>query len=454
MRTQVGLAVATALLTLPSVGRAEQSKVVEYSFAAGADGNSPRGTLLPLADGTFYGTTAVGGPGADGTVFHLEPRVQGATNNEQTLWTFTGGQDGSFPSAGLLVDGAGALYGTAALDGNGGRGTVFKLTPPASGSSAWTETTLWSFTGKADGGQPLGTLIADRSGSGVLYGTTRVGGANNLGVVFSLTPPKSGGTWTETVLASFSGAANGAQPTAALLQDSSGALYGTASASGAKGAGTVFKLSPPAVAGGAWTLSVIFSFSGGPDGATPQGTLVGDANGALYGTAVYGGQSGCPASSWPYYGESPSVTNVTLNAPYVGPGQNRCGVVFMLVPPGPGGTVWGETVLWSFTGGADGDSPPSELLRQTNGTLYGTAPVTAGALKGVLFKLSPPAQEGGAYSETTLQAFQHERQGSYPRAGVVFGQDGRLYGTNAFGGRYWVHVKDYGYGAVYGALPQ
>ncbi len=448
-------AVAAAVLAWPAMGHAAPSKIVEWSFAAGADGNSPRGTLRPLRNGSFYGTTAAGGPGANGTVFHVQPREGTAASNEQTLWTFTGGQDGSLPSAGLISDSNGALYGTAALDGAGGRGTVFRLNPPAAGSSNWTETTLWGFTGGADGGQPLGTLIADRSGSGVLYGTTRMGGASNLGVVFSLTPPASGqGRWTETVLASFSGQATGSQPTAALLQDDTGALYGTASADGPKGAGTVFKLSPPTTPGGSWSLSVLFAFSGGPEGATPQGTLVADAAGALYGTAVYGGASGCPASNWPYYGEAPSVTNVTLNAPYVGPGQNRCGVAFKLSSPTGGSAAWTQSVLWSFTGGADGQNPPAELLLQDNGTLYGTAPIAGEAYKGVLFELQPPAQAGGAYTETTLQTFQHELQGSYPRGGVVFGQDGRLYGTNAFGGAYWVHVKDYGYGAVYGALPQ
>ncbi len=453
MKTTATLAILAAMLASPARGLAQPSKIVDWSFLAGSDGNSPRGTLLASGNG-FYGTTAVGGPAGNGTVFHLTPQIGSIKGSEQTIWTFTGAGDGSIPSAGLLADSTGALYGTAAVDGARGAGTVFRLNPPAAGSTAWTETTLWGFSGHEDGARPLGGVIADRSGNGVLYGTTRFGGAHNLGVVFSLTPPVSGqGVWTETTLWSFTGRNTGAKPQGALLQDSIGALYGTTVGGGAYGNGAVFKLRPPRQPGGGWTPSLLWSFGAGAGGANPQGTLIADLDGALYGTAAYGGRNDCPAASWPYYDESPSVTAPTLDAPYVTPGENGCGVVFRLSPPALEGEPWTQSVLWSFTGGNDGDNPVSELLAGPSGTLYGTVPLTADGSKGILYKLTPPGQAGGAYTETTLQAFTHELQGSYPRSGVVPGQDGRLYGTNAFGGSTWVHVKVYGYGTIYGALP-
>ena len=454
-RIQWAAALAAASV-FPLHGHAQQSKIVEYSFLAGTDGNQPRGTLLPANNDTmFYGTTAAGGPAADGTVFSLVPRSAKTPAVETTLYTFVGGSDGSMPQAGLIADNAGNLYGTAALDGDGGRGTVFQLSPPAPGGTTWTEATLYSFTGHADGAQPEGSLIADNSGSGVLYGTTRFGGAHNLGVVFSLTPPAAvGGAWTEIVLFSFTGKNTGAYPVAALLQDKDGNLYGTASAGGSADAGTVFQLSPPQAPGDAWNYNVIYDFTAGADGANPQGTLIADATGALFGTAAYGGMDGCQMASYPYYKESPSVTAPLLNAPFIIPGGNQCGVVFKLTPP-VGKSAWTEQVIYSFTGSnTDGNTPVSELLPQPGGLLYGTVPLTsATGLKGLLFQLTPPVNAGQPYTLAAPQIFMHEIQGTYPRAGVVPGPQGRLYGTNAFGGSTWVHVQNYGYGAIYGALP-
>ena len=126
--------------------------------------------------------------------------------------------------AGLIADNEGALYGTTTI-GGGGAGTVFKLTPPAKGQTAWTETVLYRFTG-SDGGSPYAGLIADDSSA--LYGTTIFGGISNSGVVFKLTPPAKGQTaWKETVLYNFKGGSDGSYPTAGLIADEQGALYGT-----------------------------------------------------------------------------------------------------------------------------------------------------------------------------------------------------------------------------------
>ncbi len=162
------------------------------------------------------------------------------------LYGFTGGGD---PEAGLIMDASGALYGTTEHGGGDDSGTVFMLTPPVAGETRWTETVLHTFTGGADGFAPLAGLIMDASGA--LYGTTWSGGPGcvgaNCGTVFKLTPPASGETrWTETVLHSFTGGADGADPGAGVIMDASGALYGTTVNGGGRAprCGTVFKVVP------------------------------------------------------------------------------------------------------------------------------------------------------------------------------------------------------------------
>jgi uncharacterized repeat protein (TIGR03803 family) len=174
--------------------------------------------------------------------------------SESVLYSFVGGSDGSGPMAGLIVDRSGVLYGTTRYGGgsgctsNEGCGTVFSLTPPTVAGGVWSEAVLHSFLSGADGASPMAGLLAGKSG--VLYGTTESGGASNAGTVFELTPPATpGGAWTENILYSFSGGIDGSQPVAALIAES-GTLYGTTEAGGAAGLGTVFALTPPAIAGG------------------------------------------------------------------------------------------------------------------------------------------------------------------------------------------------------------
>jgi uncharacterized repeat protein (TIGR03803 family) len=162
----------------------------------------------------------------------LTPPQSGTTWTETVIHSFTGGSDGALPIAGLILDASGDLYGTTANGGADDAGTVFKLTPTG------TETVLYPFTGGSDGAYPQAGLIAD--GSGNLYGTTNSGGESGNGTVFQLTP-----TGAETVLYSFTGSGDGANPTAGLVADGSGNLYGTTN-SGAGTYGTVFKLTLPA----------------------------------------------------------------------------------------------------------------------------------------------------------------------------------------------------------------
>jgi uncharacterized repeat protein (TIGR03803 family) len=294
--------------------------------------------------GNLYGTTFAGGSyvcsGGCGTVFKLTP-----SGTETVLYRFTGG-DGANPTAGLIADASGNLYGTTELGGgangcSGGCGTVFKLTPSG------TETVLYRFTGGSDGASPFAALIAD--GAGNLYGTTFFGGASGHGTVFKLTP-----SGTETVLYSFTGGSDGANPLAGLIADAAGNIYGMTNNGGAGSFGTVFKLIPSG------NLAVLHSFSGGSDGAFPGlGSLIADAAGNLYGMTVEGGGSGC--------------------------GAIGCGTVFKLTPSGT------ETVLYRFTGGSDGAFPHAGLIAgliaDAAGHLYGTTN-GSGSGNGTVFEIA------------------------------------------------------------------
>ena len=456
VRTFAFAAIVSAALVPPQSHAATLYRT--YSFGAGPDGASPRGDLLAQPDGGLYGTAPNSGALGAGTVFRLYP-AQGATPTTfETLWSFNGSNEGSFPSAGLTSDSSGALYGTTALDGAASGGTVFMLTPPAAGQTNWTEATLWSFGRAQDGATPVGTLLADRSGSGVLYGTTSRGGSHGLGTVFSLTPPAGGvGPWTEAVLWNFSGQASGATPMAALVQTKAGELIGTTSAGGDAGAGLIFLLTPPTATGASWTFSKVWIFTGGADGAAPTGTLEPDGAGSFFGTAQFGGSGNCPMARWPYYGEPDSVTAPALNAPYVGSGGNGCGLVYRVSPSTGQGTEWTQTILWTFQGGQDGANPVASVLRDKAGVLHGTTPLYGGlpapgklepAFSGNVFTLTP--QPDGSYSEQTITDFSFKQAGFYPRAGLVAGPSHRYYGTNSYGGTSWEHVKVYGYGAVFG----
>jgi uncharacterized repeat protein (TIGR03803 family) len=234
--------------------------------------------------GNIYGTV----PCCNGTVYELTP---GGTPT--ALYCFTGGNDGGNPQSGVIFDRAGNLYGTTALGGTGRGGTVFELSPSGSG---WTEKVLYNFQGSTDGASPIGGLIFDSSGN--LYGTTNVGGANNGGTVFELSP-SGGGNWTFHLLysldyiGSFDFVLYG--PTGTLAMDSSGSLYGTTIGDGPFASGSVFKLTP---SNDGWIYTDLHDFHGGADGYNPFGNVVLDASGNVYGRAGVGGpRDGCEGLS-------------------------------------------------------------------------------------------------------------------------------------------------------------
>jgi uncharacterized repeat protein (TIGR03803 family) len=320
----------------------------------GKHGAGPVGRLIADNAGNLYGVTEGGGAarnnclGGCGTVFKLS-----ADGTETVLYTFsTKATDGHYPT-GLLTGSDGAFYGTTQ---NGGSqdcecGTIFKLTPDG------TESLLHVFHGGSDGIFPRSGLVADADGN--FYGTTVEGGTGGCvsnggcGIVFKLAPDG-----TETVLYAFKGGNDGAAPLAPLVIDNAGNFYGTTSAGGGggcngAGCGTVFKLAPDG------TESVLHAFQGGTDGAFPWAGVIADANGNLYGTTLYGGDTGKRLCDSHFSG---------------------CGTVFKLASDGT------ETLLKVFDERHE-NSPYAGLTMDSKGNLYGAASKVAYTYSGVIFEI-------------------------------------------------------------------
>jgi uncharacterized repeat protein (TIGR03803 family) len=344
-----------------------------------------------------------------------------SAQTESVLYSFQNNStDGIAPSSGVIADQTGALYGVTTFGGNGncplgaypGCGTVFKLTPPASGGSAWTEEVIYQFQGSPnDGSLPNGDLLLDNAGA--LYGVTHLGGSNNAGVIFKLTPSAFlGSAWTETVLYSFHNSNDGS-PNAGLVFDQGFALYGSTSQGGNNRLGSVFKLTPPSRSGGTWSLSTIYGFQKGGDVQMPLNPLALDSAGTLYGIASAGG-------------------------------AHNEGGVFQLIPPLTKGAAWTENVLYSFQGLFDGSDGTGSPIINGSGTVYGVTGVAGPLGRGALFQLTKSS--GGVWSGTTIYDFQGGTGGDVPSAGPIFGGNGALYGTTAYGG-------SAGNGVVYKLVP-
>jgi uncharacterized repeat protein (TIGR03803 family) len=221
-------------LTPPSTSGGAWTETQLHSFQSGHDGEEPFYGLTFAGKGTFYGFTPYGGSFGDGTFYQIT-----AGGKETVLYTFHNGPDGGFPSGAPILDASGNVYGTANTGGATGNGAVFEFTPPPIAGQPWTETVLYSFSG-TDGFSPSGVTFGPL---GVLYGTSWGGGTNRDGVVFELTPPTSGGSWTETVLHDFNGSGDGQSVWAAPVLVN-GTLYGVTHIGGSKNAGTVFAVTP------------------------------------------------------------------------------------------------------------------------------------------------------------------------------------------------------------------
>jgi uncharacterized repeat protein (TIGR03803 family) len=425
---------AVVILSIAINASAEWKEKVLYSFQGGTDGSTPAGGVVFDAAGNLYGATEQGS-GSDckpiswcGTVFQLKPPAkQGDPWAETVLHAFAGvtstGHDGAVPAGGLVIDAAGNLYGTTAYGGSGdcvlagikgGCGTVFELEPPKTKGGAWTYKILYSLQGGKDGDFAWGDLALDSAGN--LYGATQFGGGYGscdspfyqfCGTVFELSPPKTkGGTWKEKVLYSFKGGKDGANPNGGLVFDSKGVIYGTTHSGGNQGCksdlgigcGTVFELKPPMKAGWASTEKVIFRFKGNPgDGSAPSAGLVFDRQGSLYGTTAGGGR---PIGD---------------------------GTVFKLMPPAKGSGSWTETLPHTFGFGNSLDFPIAGLIFSTTGDLIGTASGGGASGGGAVFRLTPKPKH--IWALAVLHYFTGTPDGSYPAARVTFDKSGNLYGT-------------------------
>ena len=272
-----------------------------------------------------------------------------------------------------------------------------------------TEKTLYTFNGKANGGYP-GDLVSDSLGN--LYGMTQTGGnratCNGLGcgIVFELSPTVAG-KWTETILYEFAGGMDGRYPQGGMVFDADGNLYGMTNNGGTFDSGIIFELSPGTE--GPWKETILYTFTGGADGGRPAGELIFDSAGNLYGTAGFGGDLTCP-----------------IQHPI------GCGIIFRLTP-NVGNSIL--TVLYAFHGHEG--AYPSKLAMDATGNLFGTTN-SGGSSSicrygcGVVFELAPLAD--GSWNYSVLHAFSGGRDGGTPDAGVVLDATGNLYGTASIGG--------------------
>jgi len=340
------------------------TETVLHSFGAGNDARDPWAGLVFDAGGNLYGTTHDGG--LSGAVFQLTPSSSGWKETVLHRFNYLHG-DGSDPFAGLVLDQAGNLYGTTSYGGKYLAGTVFGLKKSSSGH--WKESILHNFGQVNDGGNLQSGLIWGADGS--LYGTTTFGGSHakecspGCGTVFKLTPTSGG--WKEHILYSFNwvpGGRDGYGPYAGVAFDAAGNLYGTTAAGGTStacvdGCGTVFKLT--STQGGGWKESILHEFDQGPGGNAPFAGVVVDKAGNLYGTTVGGGIGPCQ--------------------------RGGCGVVFKLAPSQG---KWTYSVLYRFTGGADGAEPFAPLIFDSQYKhLYGTTTYGGAAGQGVVFEITP-----------------------------------------------------------------
>jgi len=366
-----------------------------------SDGGSPEAGVTRDGAGNLYGTTFFGGTGAGcdiyfagcGTVFKID-----TSGTETVLHSFGGTDDGWNPTARLILDAAGNLYGTTGYGGAHGHGTVFKV------DNAGIETIVHSFAGGTDGARPNAGLVEDAAGN--FYGTTQYGGrgcdGQGCGTVFRISADGR-----ETVLYRFADFPDGASPLGGVALDSLGNIYGTTWLGGTHSYGTVFKID------GCGREKVLHSFAGGGDGANPLDAPVLDKAGNMYGTTAAGGASG--------------ATLLGL------------GTLFKVDAAGH------ESVVYTFTGGTDGANPYAHLLVDASGNLYGTASAGGCCGQGTVFEFSDGVLTA-LYGFSAPDSNGENADGQYPMGGLIRDSAGNLYGTT-------VQAGTYGWGTVFEVQP-
>jgi len=361
------------LLFLFTTGAGQQARAQTfqslYSFSGGSDGANPYGGVIEDSSGDIYGNATFGGAAGEGVLFQIP-----SGGGFNVCYSF-GSQsaDGNLPVAGPIIDAAGNLVGTTFAGGSAGLGAVYRVSPCTG------EQVVHSFSGNPDGSTGFGSLVADASGN--LYGTT-VNGGLGYGTIFEI----NASTGAETVLYSFKGpAGDGSHPSAGLVLDSAGNLYGTTVNGGSYNDGTVFEFNTTS---GAET--VLYSFTGISDGESPYSTLVMDSSGNLYGTT---------SASEP----------------------NSGGTVFEINPATPGQI----DTLYAFAGGSDGAYPQAGLVMDASGNLYGTTANGGSAGDGTVFEIQ---HSGSSVTETVLYTFTGS-DGANPFAPLYLDSSYHLFGT-------------------------
>jgi uncharacterized repeat protein (TIGR03803 family) len=388
------LAIVGTIFILAGGAWAAGKETVLYSFNGVSDGGFPRGAVIFDKAGNLYGEAGycnIGQDSAWGDIFKLKRNKKAWTM--KVLYAFSGSGDGGCPTA-VTLDDAGNLYGTTIVGGSSGAddGVVFSLTR----SQHWTESVYYEFLGEDDGFSPAGPLLRDHAGN--LYGTAEGGQYEGYGVVYELSP-NANGSWTYTALHEFSGGSNdGGNPFGGVAMDAVGNIYGMTSEGGSScNCGVVYELSPNS---GTWTETILYAFTGSPDGANPefaQPTI--DKSGDLYGTTERGG-------------------------------ANNDGTVFELKKSNG---KWKEIVLHSFSG-SDGLNPETSVTLDRTGDLYGVTGSGGASNQGVVYKLS---HSKGKWRETVLHSFTGGADGGNPVniGGPAVDAAGNIYGTTYGGGK-------------------
>jgi hypothetical protein len=334
-------------LSPPAVPGDPWTETVLRRFRGAPDGKIPLGRLVMTSNDMLFGTALRGGVNDLGVAYMMAPPSKPGVWKEKVIHDFgTVPDDVVSPDLGLFVAPEG-FYGVD-QGGANNTGAVYLLTPSAHGT--YTQNILYSFQGfgSPDGALPSGELTRDSNGN--FYGVTGLGGVNNLGAVYEVSPPAiMGNPWTETLLYSFNGM-DGTLPAGKLLLGPAGQLYGTTNGGGVGQAGTVFELDRPKVPGNPWTYKIVFAFPGGSTGSSPENGVIMDGNGRLFGTAA--------------------------------------DTIFMLTPPRASSGKWKETDLHTFSG-PDGFTL-SGPLTLSNNALYGTTSQAGAFGAGTAYKLTLP----------------------------------------------------------------
>lgn len=394
----LGLMLSLSVLLFFGTQVHAQSFSVIHNFTGNSDGGYPFTGLAIDSSGHLYGTAYSGGTNHYGTLFLMNTSGSGFT----TLHSFAAGSDGAGPMSRLTVRPDGTLWGSTSAGGSGpcsmsngyrGCGTVYKLSPPHNPGLAgltWTMNILYRFSG-TNGSYPQGDLTFDSSGT--VYGTAVNGGTYGWGLIYSLA--SSGGSWTQDILYQARNDGDGQYPMGGVIFDNFGDLYGVMSGGGRYNYGAVYQLARSA---SGWQESTVHSFHfEGEDGAQPNGGLIADSSGNIYGTTVHLPDAG--------------------------------GSAFELTSSGGS---WNDDYVSTFSGGIN-LGPYDKLVMDSEGNLYGTTFADGVYGFGSVFKLT---RSGGGWSYHSLHDFTGGRDGGNPMSALVFDGSGNLYGTASAGGQY------------------